>query len=94
LQSRSGGTSAFAAAAQVSLEGGFREPAFWCADDTVCTGAGAPTHHFRGLRNATHDDMTCSEQRRPGVGQRGLGGSKRGGTSSQASPGSKGSGAA
>ena len=38
--------------------------------------------------------MTCSEQRRPGVGQRGLGGSKRGGTSSQASPGSKGSGAA
>src|SRR5450756_179510 len=34
------------------------EAAFWCADDTACAGAGAPTHHSRGSRNTTHDDIT------------------------------------
>ena len=34
------------------------EAAFWCTDDTACAGAGAPTHHSRGSRNTTHDDIT------------------------------------
>jgi len=29
----------------------------YVAADTVCTGAGAPTHHSGGLRNATHHDI-------------------------------------
>ena len=37
----------------VIVRGGPEEAALWYADDTVCAGAGAPTHHSGGLRNTT-----------------------------------------